>query len=659
MAISLLALGGAFPLIAGLLGLSGKNSRVLNATVQALFMVGGLAGALGAALFLWSSGRGAVPASVDPSSVFAFLPVGYFRIDTLSAFFLFIVNLGSAFSAWFAASYLPRYSSAYRFSWVNAATGLFVAGMSMTVGAGNVMVFLFAWELMSLSAYFLVIAERTEAALKAGLSYLAMTQVGAACLFAGFAVLSGGNLASSISGLGADGAASIAGFLLLFAGFAAKAGIFPLHEWLPAAHPQAPSNSSALMSGVMLKIALYGLLRVLMTVFGFSLPLWVALLVVALGLVTGFYGAVRAAAETDIKRALAWSSMENLGLMFAMSGTVVLLVAIGEAGAASFAFIAVLAFALNHAVFKTGLFMAAGAIVALVHTRDTDAMGGLARRYKAFSAVFLALAFAASALPPMGTFFAEWLFLQNISQGIFAASVPIALLIVAIISMFALVSGLAAFAFVKMFCVIFLSKPRSARAEAPEPLGAGLFAPIGAAAAMSFALALALPSILGMIWPSASGAFGDGLSLGVGSASVSPTGIAALFAGAAIVASCVRIFAKRKIKLTDTWGCGAPLDSRMEYTATGFAAPIRHFFRFAVLPWKKLSSERMAPDNRYMTANRLEHGITELAERYVYSYVHDAVNFFSSKVRRLQSGVVQFYLALIFVALVVTIIVAL
>ncbi len=658
-ALLLVFLGAVLPLAGGIAGLFGKNSRIGNAVAQSFFMAGGALGAAGAAIFLWWSGRGYFNPSVDLGTALAFMPSGYFRIDTLSAFFLIIVNLGSALSAWYSISYLPRYSGAYRFPWINAATALFVFGMLMTVAAQNVMTFLFAWELMSVSAYFLVIAERTESSLKAGLSYLAMTQVGTACLFVGFALLADGNFSASLVSLGADGRASVFALMLLFAGFAAKAGIFPLHEWLPTAHPKAPSNSSALMSGVMLKVALYGLLRTLMTVFDFTLPLWASAIIIGLGLLTGFYGALRAAAESDLKRALAWSSMENMGLMFAMSGSVALLATIGELGVASLAMIAVLAFALNHAIFKSGLFMAAGAIVAGTLTRDTDALGGLARPYKALSLLFIALVFAGAALPPMGTFYAEWLFLQNLGQGIFSAPIPIAILLVVIISVFALVAGLAAFAFVKLFAAIFLSRPRSEHAENPAPLGWGLLAPIAAAAALSFALAPGLTGVVAVIYPEALGVLFHGSTLAIGAATLSPLMVTAFFAAAAAVALAVRFAVKRKFVVTDTWDCGAPLTSRMEYSATGFAAPVRNIFRFIALPWKKMSVERIAPENPYLLRRKLEHGIAELAERYVYSYVHRCVNFFAVKVRKLQSGVVQFYLALIFAALVVTIIVAL
>lgn len=649
----------ALPVAGAIVGLFGKNSKAVNLAVQVMNIVAGLAAFAGAGAFLLLQGRGVL--SLDGAGQLLLLS-GAAVVDGLSAFFLLIVGLGVALISWYSISYLPRYRDTYRFPWLHAAAGLFISGMIATTLAGNALVFLFAWEVMSFAAYFLVIADREPASVKAGFSYIVMTQLGAACMIIGFALFSKGDLLASFASLngGFSPAVGLIAFSLVFIGFAAKAGVFPLHEWLPLAHPQAPSNASALMSGVMLKVALYGLMRVVTTIVRFDLPFWVGLAIILLGLFSGIFGALKAATETDIKKTLAWSSVENLGLMFAMTGTVVFLVNIGAYGAASVIWIALFIHALNHAIFKSGLFMAAGAIVSETHTRDADKLGGLANKWPFFSKLFLALALAAAALPPLGTFYGEWLFLQTLASGIATSGILTGLILAVIVSAFALAAGLAVFAFVKLFSGVFLSKPRSEHAEHVQKLPLGLVAPVAASVAFSLFLGVCLPLAMKGIWPDANGMLYAGTAVNAGDISISPLLVALFIFGAIAVAWFIRRFFMRAGAVkTDTWDCGAPLTSRMEYTPYAFAAPIRFFFRGLTLPWKKMTTTPVSAENPWIVSRSLEHGETALAERYAYGPVGKVIEYVSLKVKRLQNGVVQFYIALIFIALIVTLIVAL
>jgi hydrogenase-4 component B len=401
-------------------------------------------------------------------------------------------------------------------------------------------------------------------------------------------------------------------------------------------------------------------MRVIMTVMHFSLPFWVGLVIIALGLFSGVFGALKAATETDIKKTLAWSSVENLGLMFAMAGTVVFLANIGAYGAASVIWIALFIHALNHSIFKSGLFMAAGAIVSETHTRDADELGGLANKWPLFSKIFLGLSLAAAALPPLGTFYGEWLFLQTLASGIASSGILTGVILVVIISAFAMAAGLAVFAFVKLFSGVFLSKPRSEHAEHVNKLPAGLVAPVAAALVLSLFLGLLLPLFMKGIWPDAKGMLFTGLSVSAGDISVTPILIALFICGAIAVAWILRRFFMRKGAVkTDTWDCGTPLTPRMEYTPYAFAAPIRFFFRSLTLPWKKMTVKAVSAENPWINSRSLEHGETALAEKYAYGPIAKVVGYVSLKVKRLQNGVVQFYIALIFIALIVTLIVAL
>ena len=572
----IIALG--LPLAAGIFGLFGKNSKAFNAAVGIMNMLGAALGACGAGAFLFLQDRGLFLSSsaplLDLARFFPFLPSHALSVDMLSAYFLLIVNVGFFLVSWFSIFYLSRESDRYRFPWLHIATALFVFGMQLTVVSGTPLIFLFAWEIMSFAAYFLVIADRTAESIKAGFSYAIMTQLGAACLIAGFVLVSRGNMSALFLELPPiAGAAAVAGAVLLMIGFAAKAGIFPFHEWLPAAHPQAPSSASALMSGVMLKVALYGLLRVFETVAHFTLPLPVIFGFLALTLFTAFYGALMAAVESDLKRALAWSSVENMGIMFSMAGMVALFFALGGNGAAGAVWIALLVFAFCHMLFKSGLFMASGALISETHTRDLDLMGGLAKKWPVFSGMFLALCLCAAALPPAGTFYGEWIFMTTVASSIGAGAI-IGLILTIVISVFALAAGLAAFAMVKIFAGAFLAKPRSDHAAHVGGLPLALYASPAVAGVLCVALGIFLPYFLRGVFPSAEGVMFSGSALMVGGTSFSPlTVVLSLVATVLGVWILRSVFASRKKRITDTWDCGAPLTSRMEYTATAFAAP--------------------------------------------------------------------------------------
>ena len=652
------------PIASGIVGLFGRNSKTVNTAVNAINILGGAIGITASIAFLYMNAR--VPESlglsgvVDFSNLITSLPPGLFLIDMLSAYFLLIINLGVLLVSWFSIWYLPRYSDVYRFSWLHSATALFIFGMQLAVIGGTPLVFLTSWEVMSFAAYFLVIADRSVQSVKAGFSYVAMTILGAAALIAGFAIITSGDFTKPLAFLSVLPSSSLGvlAISLLIVGFAAKAGIFPFHEWLPEAHPQAPSSVSALMSGVMLKVALYGLLRVFFAL-NFSIPLPLIFGVLALALFTAVYGAIMAVNETDIKKVLAWSSVENMGIMFGMAASIALFLSMGAGAAAGAIWIALLIQAISHTLFKTGLFMAAGALVSETHTRNLDLMGGLAKKWPIFSACFLALSVFAAALPPGSAFYAEWVFLQTFAS-IASYNPIIGIIAVVVISVFALTAGLAVFAMVKMFAAAFLSKSRSEKVANVKNIPFVGYAPVAFAGLLTLVLGFTLPYFLRDVLGDGGGLVAVSSALTAGGAVLSPFVVIVIFSGSMLIVYALRkMITTIRIRETDTWDCGAPINSRMEYTATGFSAPIRFFFRFLVLPWKKIVSTPVAPGNNWISQKSLELGSHPLAGRFLYRPVVGVIDYLALRVKRLQSGVVQFYLALILIALVVTLIVAL
>jgi len=655
---SLLGLGLVGPLVASFIAACIGKWKGANTVIQSIFAISSVCTGVAAVLFLTSSGQPTIFG-------YAGVPTAFF-LDGLSAFFLILISIGTFLASIFALGYLPKYAKTYHFPSLNAVSGLFLFGMQAVVLAHSVLGFLLFWEVMSVAAYFLVIADREEASIKAGFLYFVMTHLGFVCLFAGFLLLAHGDASVAISSLSSGIlppiAAAIA-FFLLFAGFGSKAGLVPLHQWLPQAHPQAPSHSSALMSGVMLKVAVYGFLRIVFAAFP-VIPLSWAIIVTVVGLISAFFGVVSAAVTIDLKRLLAWSSIENLGLIFAMIGMGLVFNALGLDGMPFM--VAALFHSLNHTIFKSGLFMAAGSVISETHTRDLDQMGGLANAWPAFSGAFLGLALAAAALPPLGTFYGEWLFLQSLANGMLLASSHVTVfLISAVLSVTALVGGLAIFTFAKTFSAIFLSKPRSEHAAQVKPLAATLVWPIGIASVMSLAVGIFATPIVGQL----AGVFGfriQGASvtasvpLLVAGGAIVPISIFLLIVLFGVIVVLLRRFAtsRRPVRITDTWDCGQPITARMEYTATGFSAPMRFFFRFFVLAQKKLVTERVTPGNAWVLRRRLEWSTKSIWNEWVYLPITRAIEAAAARIKRLQNGVIQFYILLILITLVIVLVFA-
>ncbi len=655
--------GGAFLLsgAAALAAMALARSAHQSAVTHALLILSGLFGLAASVGYCIELAHGVVRVvPVYATALFAFF------VTPLSGFFLALVFLGVTLTSWYALGYLPRYHTHYTLPWLDFATSLFVLGMVGTLMAGQPFAFLIAWELMSVAAYFLIIADGSRESLTAGFRYLLMAQLGFLALLVGLLLLAGGDPFASWAAVAHAAAAlppsaRLGAFLLLLVGFGSKAGLVPLHQWLPAAHPQAPSHSSALLSGVMLKVALYGF--ILSVGLLPAVPFSWAMLVIVLGLASAFFGVLHAVVENDAKRMLAWSSIEHMGLLFTGVGLLLALpnLPVGADAAALTAALTgfVILHALNHSLFKSGLFMATGAVVAQTHTRDLDRLGGLAQRWPLFSGAFLALALSAAALPPTGTFFGEWLLFQPLAIGFRSAAPASSLGAALVLAVVALVGGLAVFAFVKLFSVMFLGRPRSSAAEQAGEMPLLLtLPPLAAAVLVSLSGLLLFPllaqpervRLLGLPFASAV----------LPGAAMSSWGVVfALLGSAAAAAAFYRAFARRTIRITETWDCGAPLTARMQYTATGFSAPIRFFFRALVLSKKTLVVEPVVVTNPWIAKRRLSWATESFWEAGLYRPVGRAAIAISASVRRLQNGAVQFYLALVFAALVGVILFAL
>lgn len=649
VAFALYAFAG-FTALSGIIAVFVPRSNTL---AQSMLVLGGVAGLAGIVLRL-----------LAPAGTQVVLGGGLFALSPLSMFFFGLIALGIILAGIFAIGYLPRYAAVFPASRVNAATSVFVLGMAGAVLANTLPAFLISWELMSIAAYFLVIADREAASLSAGFLYFVMTQLGFVSLLAAFLILAQGNafltwdeLTLTASAL-SPGMVSAA-FLLALVGFGSKAGLVPLHAWLPYAHPQAPSHASALLSGVMLNVALYGFIRTAF-VLPFIATEWLALVIV-LGLLSAVFGAVHAATEADAKKLLAYSSIENMGLIFTGIGIALILQTLPPSSTAAVlltgAIIFVVLHIINHFLFKLGLFMAVGAVASGAHSRDLDELGGLAQRWPIFAGVFLALAIAAGALPPLGTFFGEWFLVQTLALAIAAMTPLYAGIALAILSTVALVGGLALFAAVKLFSVAFLGRARTEHAAHAGKLPLTMTIPPFLCALGLGATAIgAGPAI--MVAPSILDALGRGVVLAPGAA-VHPLWTIVAFGILLIAVWSVRtLVGDPRVRVTDTWDCGQPITPRMQYTATGFSAPIRFFFRSLVVATKQLVRTPVVATNPWIAKRRIEWDVTSIWERWLYRSVSSGTLRIAHAVRKLQSGVVQAYLLLVLVTLIATILYA-
>src|SRR5712691_5670968 len=399
------------------------------------------------------------------------LPLGipwlgaHFRLDALSAFFLAVVNLGAATASLFALGY-GRHEHAPRR--VLPFYPAFLAGMSIVVLADDAFTFLVSWEFMSLSSWALVMAHhRVGDNVRAGYVYLIMASFGTLALLLTFGLLAGADGGYAFADIrGAHPSTAVAASILILAliGAGSKAGLVPLHVWLPLAHPAAPSHVSALMSGVMTKVAVYGFIRVVFDLLG--QPTWSAsVIVLFLGGITAVMGILYAMMEKDLKRLLAYSTIENIGIIFVSLGLALAFQANDLKLPAALAFTAALFHALNHSFFKSLLFFGAGAVLTSTGERDMDKLGGLIHRMPLTSFVFLVGCVAISALPPFNGFVSEWLAFQAILQSPDLPQWGLKVMVPAVGGLLALSAALAAACFVKAFGITFLGRPRTSVAH--------------------------------------------------------------------------------------------------------------------------------------------------------------------------------------------------
>jgi formate hydrogenlyase subunit 3/multisubunit Na+/H+ antiporter MnhD subunit len=597
------------------------------------------------------------------------LPLGlpwvgmHVRVDALSRVFLALVNFGAAGASLYALGYGRHEHDPAR---VLPFYPVFLAGMNLVILAADAYGFLFAWELMSLSSWGLVMADhRDPATARAGIVYLIMATFSGLALLLAFGLLAGSQgydfASMRVQALPAVPAAFVLALAIIGAG--SKAGLVPLHVWLPLAHPAAPSHVSALMSGVMTKVAVYAFLRIVFDLLG-PIYWWWAVPVLLIGGASAVFGVLMALMERDLKRLLACSTIENIGIIFVAIGLAMALRANGLGEAAALALTAGLFHAVNHMLFKSALFYGAGAVLVATGTRNIEKLGGLIHRMPVTAVAFLVACMAIAGLPPLNGFASEWLLFQTILSSPVMPEWGLRLMVPTVGALLALAVALAAACFVRAFGISFLGRPRSAMAtDAQEVDRWSLGAMIGFAG---------LCVLLGIFPGALMDALGAGVASVVGDRLPQQTSLAWLSivpiansrssynglmvfmfvaVSGAIAAFAVKRLASRALRRAPPWDCGYPgLSAVAQYTGTSFAQPIRRVFGSLAFASSEVV-EMPAPGE--IGPARIRRTLRDLVWEWMYAPVVSGVAWLAVLFNRLQFLTIRRYLGFVFAALVI------
>lgn len=626
--------------------------------------IGSLAAAASASLVLVEGG----------SAQYAFFsvasyPVFSFSIDALGAFFIVLISVAGAAVSLFAISYAEHYEGKYDIGQLGAFFNLFLSAMLLVVVADSVIAFLIFWELMAILSYFLVTYEhKKDSALKAGLLYAVMTQLGTIFLAIAFFMFfretqsfSFGDFRSFADAI-PQGVKNLI-FIFALIGFGSKAGIVPLHIWLPEAHPAAPSHVSALMSGAMIKIAVYGMVRIAFDILGVT-ALWWGIVLLAVGVVSAVLGVLYALMESDLKRLLAYSSIENIGIIFMGLGSSMLLVVSGHPVTAGAALFAALFHAFNHGIFKSLLFMGVGAIQKATGTKDMERLGGLVKRMPMTAVMFLIGALSIAALPPMNGFASEWLIFQSLFGAMTVVpSIALQIALGVSVAFLALVSALALAVSVKSFGISFLALPRSHEAEGAKevsrPMRLGMFVLAVSCVALGVLPALSASILYPVVAQLELGSLAQNATAFVFSRDGASSQISLLlgtgfFIGvvAAISIVLIVLWGRHRKRIAPTWACGRLVEPAMEYTGAGLTMPFKIIFSGLYRPSHNVEREMLEGATYQIEKVRYEETIAHLLEEYVYGPGARIVERIGGVVKRLQTGNLNMYLFYIFATLI-------
>ena len=594
----------------------------------------------------------------------------HLRLDALSGFFFVLVGTVTFAISFYAPGYVKEFEhSPYPLSVLGVFTGLFITGMLLVLLADDAYTFMVAWELMSLSSYFLVAYQHGSAHnRRAAFLYLLMAHVGGLAILLAFSVLANAGGGFTFDAMRSANIsltwASIAFGLGLF-GFGMKAGLTPLHAWLPEAHPAAPSHISALMSGVMLKVAIYGLIRLIFDLLGTAHLHWSwGFILLSMGGSSAVLGIMYALVQNDLKKLLAYSSIENVGIICMGLGLSILFTAHSYTMLGSLAMIATLFHALNHALFKSLLFLSAGAVLHATHEQNLEQMGGLIHRMPLTAFFFLIGALSISALPPFNGFASEWLIFQaalqtpHLESGVLRAMIPFSA------ALLAFTSALSASCFVKVYGIAFLGQSRTRHVRRARESSWGMNTAQAILAAACLLLGIFPSHVVMVIERVPQSLLGKGLPSAYAEGWIWLTPISAetaSYAAPLVLISIIAVFGLSYIllhvkhdnwRLSPPWDCGfGPLSNRMQYTSTAFAQPLRRIFSPLWQVEEKIEETQNATLQRTHLYYQLQ--LFDRSWAALYQPIAQGVMIVARRVAYIQTGNIRTYLAYSFFTLLI------
>lgn len=603
------------------------------------------------------------------NSVIPFISI-YMKIDNLSAFFVLSLSVLVLCVSIYSIGYISHYIGKRNIGLFYCLYSIFILFMIFVFTSANAVFFYISWEAMSLLSYFLVIFESDrEENKKAGVLYIIMTHIATAFLMAGFMIIYNYTKSFDIFGSSAaipESAKSVV-FILFLIGFGTKSGIIPFHIWLPRAHPAAPSNVSALMSGIMIKTAIYGLIRFVLCYLGVESTWW-GITILAIGIISAVLGVAYAFVESNIKKLLAYSSIENIGIIFIGLGVGLIAYAQKDLTVSALAITACLFHCFNHTLFKGSMFLSAGSIHYSTHTKDMDELGGLIKKMPVTALFVLCGALSISAIVPFNGFISEWLTYQSLFASINPEQAGTNILSIIAVAALAMAGALALASVVKLFGISFLGKPRSEHAIEAKEVPCLMNIGTGILVTLCLIVGLFPMIILRLIDRSVSSLTGtsifeqlDGgfliayMPLNISGNSISPLAlIIALSAVIIIGLSIIRVIGGKYIERKyGTWDCGfEALNSRMQYTATGFSKPIKIVFRILFRPTREIHVTGSQPYH----PEAIEYTVSSesLIEKYFYHPFYVKITKYSRRIKyTVQTGNIRIYLLYIFLTVVI------
>lgn len=615
------------------------------------FSISALASAYGVFYFLINLKESS---SISLSSSLLFSPT--LSLDPIGNFFSFVITLIAFASSIYGLQYSNEYEKKGSLAVMASMFNVFVLSMLLLISSSDVFWFIIFWEVMTVVSAYMICFNDSKASLKAIMIYLGIAHLGAMCILAAFLLLANesGSLAfSSFENVTLSPVMASIIFILAFIGFGSKAGMFPMHVWLPKAHPAAPSNISALMSGVMIKVALFGIIK-----FCLWLPVmeWWGLLIIIIGALSALLGVLYALTQHDYKALLAYHSVENIGIILLGIGTGVYGIASDSATLASIGFLAGFYHILNHATFKGLLFLGAGSVLYRTHTKDMEVLGGLAKKMPYTAFAFLIGSLSITAIPPLNGFVSEWVTYQAMIQGALGEGVGTRTVFVVSIVALALTGALAVMCFVKVYSVIFGGTPRNKEIhdnarEVPMSMIIGMMVLVSGCFAFGLGANVVVENIMGVV-SSFSGNFNATEQAGVISSPIGSIVSAPLIAIVLIAMMSlpflIVVFMKGNTaptRETDPWACGFKYNQRMQMTASPFTGDLRRF-----MDWLFRSKTKVEDQGYFKPVKYTSHA-RDIWWDIFYEPVISCVMYLSKKIERMQNGNTNIYSAYILITL--------